>query len=203
MLAARDGEALSAEGTRHLETIVRNALRMGRLIDALLAHARLGGQRLSRQQTDPASAARAAAEQMRSVAERDRVVDISIDEMPRCEADPVLLGQVYENLIGNAVKFTRGRDRAVIQVGAHAAQGDGGEAVYFVRDNGVGFDMRYSHKLFGLFQRLHTGSEFVGNGAGLAIVHRIIDRHGGRIWAEAEPGRGATFYFTLGSGNGR
>ena len=203
MLAARDGHALSPEGTRHLDTIGRNAVRLGRLIDSLLAHAHLGGQRISREPLDPASTARAAAEQMRAALERGRVVDISVDDMPRCEADPVLLGQVYENLIGNAVKFTRGRDRAVIEVGATPRRTDAGGPVYYVRDNGIGFDMRYAHKLFGLFQRLHTDTEYAGNGAGLAIVHRIIDRHGGRIWAEAEPDVGATFYFTLGAGTRR
>jgi signal transduction histidine kinase len=203
MLAARDGHALSAEGTRHLDTIGRNAVRMARLIDSLLAHAHLGDRRISREPLDPASTARAAAEQMRAAAEGGRVVDISVDEMPRCEADPVLLGQVYENLIGNAVKFTRGRDRAVIEVGATPPRTDSGGTVYFVRDNGIGFDMRYAHKLFGLFQRLHTDADYMGTGAGLAIARRIIDRHGGRIWAEAEPDVGATFYFTLGTGTGR
>ncbi|TMD97730.1 MAG: hypothetical protein E6I76_05695 [Chloroflexi bacterium] len=201
MLAARDGHALSSEGRRHLDTIDRNALRMGRLIDALLVHAHLSGQRLSREPLDPAATARAAAEQMRSGVDGARLVDISIAEMPGCEADPVLLGQVYENLIGNAVKFTRGRERAVIEVGSTPPRAADGDAVYFVRDNGVGFDMRYARKLFGLFQRLHTDPEFGGNGAGLAIVHRIIDRHGGRIWAEAEPDVGATFYFTLSGGD--
>ena len=138
---------------------------------------------------------------MRSGVDGARLVDISIAEMPGCEADPVLLGQVYENLIGNAVKFTRGRERAVIEVGSTPPRAADGDAVYFVRDNGVGFDMRYARKLFGLFQRLHTDAEFGGNGAGLAIVHRIIDRHGGRIWAEAEPDVGATFYFTLSGGD--
>jgi signal transduction histidine kinase len=196
MLEAADGAALSAEGRRHLATIARNAQRMGRLIDALLDHAHLGGRRLILQPVDPAAAARAAAEQLR--AGGDGAVDISVDEMPRCRADPVLLGQVYENLIGNAVKFTRPGERAVVRVGWRRAGGNGAAPVYFVRDNGIGFDMRYAHRLFGLFERLHDGPDFTGNGAGLAIVHRIIDRHGGRIWAEAEPGMGATFYFTIG-----
>ncbi len=201
MLDAADGAALSPAGARHLDTITRNAQQMGRLIDSLLAHAHLGGRRLILQPVDPATVARTAAEQLRAGADGGRRVDITVDDMPRCEADPVLLGQVYENLIGNAVKFTKVRERAVIQVGARrGGDGDGGGPVYFVRDNGIGFDMRYSHKLFGLFERLHTGPGFTGTGAGLAIVHRIIDRHGGRIWAEAEPGQGATFSFTIGHG---
>jgi signal transduction histidine kinase len=202
MLAARDGAVLSPDGSRHLATIARNAQQMGRLIDSLLDHAHLGGRLLARMPVDPAAAARGAAEQIRADAGTTRIVDITVDEMPRCEADPVLLGQVYENLIGNAVKFTRGRDRAVIRVGSRQSEDERGDAVYFVRDNGIGFDMRYAPKLFGLFQRLHTGADFAGNGAGLAIVHRIIERHGGRVWAEAEPGVGATFYFTIGHDDG-
>ncbi|HEX3606415.1 MAG TPA: MASE1 domain-containing protein [Candidatus Dormibacteraeota bacterium] len=197
MLATGDGAVLSAEGSRHLETIARNARQMGRLIDSLLDHAQLGGQQLIRQPVDPAAAARAAAEQMGAGGDPARAVDIIVEEMPGCRADPVLLGQVYENLLDNAVKFSRGREPARIRVGA---QHGAGAPVYYVRDNGIGFDMRYAHKLFGLFERLHTGPDFTGTGAGLAIVHRIIHRHGGRIWAEAEPGAGATFYFTIGQG---
>jgi light-regulated signal transduction histidine kinase (bacteriophytochrome) len=123
-----------------------------------------------------------------------RRVEIRIDNLPPCYADPGLLKQVFANLLGNAVKFTRDRDPAYIEVGCEQAQG---LQVYFVRDNGVGFDMRYADKLFGVFQRLHQADEYEGAGVGLAIVQRIIHRHGGKVWAEALEGKGATFYFTL------
>ena len=127
-----------------------------------------------------------------------RQVDCQIQDLPAAHSDAVLLEQVYVNLLGNAVKFTRERNPARIEVGFTR---ESGRVTYYVRDNGVGFDMQYADKLFGVFQRLHAQDEYEGTGAGLAIVQRIVRRHGGEIWAESELGQGATFYFTLGAEN--
>ncbi len=123
-----------------------------------------------------------------------RPIDWRIAPMPAMQADPVMMRQVFQNLLSNAVKYTRGRDPAVIEVSARI---EGGEFVCTVRDNGVGFDMAYVHKLFGVFQRLHRAEEFEGVGIGLANVQRIVERHGGRIWAEGALGQGAAFHFAL------
>jgi light-regulated signal transduction histidine kinase (bacteriophytochrome) len=125
-----------------------------------------------------------------------RHVDIQLGKLPPCEGDAALLKQVWHNLISNAVKYTRKRDAAVIEIGCEPGE----KSAYFVRDNGAGFEMRYAGKLFGVFQRLHRADEFEGTGVGLAIVQRIIHRHEGRIWADAEPDRGATFHFVLQNG---
>jgi light-regulated signal transduction histidine kinase (bacteriophytochrome) len=125
-----------------------------------------------------------------------RQVNLVIGELPICQADPGLLKQVWANLLDNALKFTRGRPVARIEVGYHE---QAGERVYFVQDNGVGFDMHYADKLFGVFQRLHSAQDYDGTGVGLALTQRIVHRHGGRVWAEAEVDQGATFSFTLGA----
>lgn len=125
----------------------------------------------------------------------ERRTEVRVGDLPPCFGDPGLLRQVWLNLLSNAVKYSGKRASAVIEVGA-APTPDG--IAYFVKDNGVGFDMRYAHKLFGVFQRLHRAEEFEGTGIGLALVQRIIHRHGGKVWAEAEPDKGATFWFTLG-----
>jgi light-regulated signal transduction histidine kinase (bacteriophytochrome) len=169
---------------------------MGRLIDDLLAFSRLSRQDLGRRLIQPATLARQALEQL-EVDRAGRSVEVVIDDMPEASADPSLVRQVYVNLLSNALKFTRTRSPAHIRAGSLHQNGT---PVYFVRDNGVGFDMAYVDKLFGVFQRLHRSDEYEGTGVGLAIVQRIVHRHGGRVWVEGEVDRGATFYFTLPEG---
>lgn len=124
----------------------------------------------------------------------DRRIDLNLCHNPPGMGDRSLIKQVLVNILSNAIKYTRNRDVAHIEVGGHATES---ENVYYVKDNGVGFDMRYHDKLFAVFQRLHSAEEYEGTGVGLAIVQRIVHRHGGRVWAESEPDKGATFYFTL------
>jgi hypothetical protein len=186
---------LPKEGRRYLNLVRSNAQKMGQLIDDLLNFSRMNRRPIHRVPVDPANVAREALESIQS--EMDgREVSISVGELPEAEADPALLRQVFVNLLSNALKFTRRRDAGRIEIGSHI---DGGKRiVYSVKDNGVGFDMRYKDKLFGVFQRLHRAEEYEGTGVGLALIQRIIHRHGGEVWVEAQPDKGATFYFTLG-----
>ena len=187
------GTSLPPEGRRLLSSVRENTQRMGRLIDDLLAFSRLGGKALDVAPVDLASLARTVVNEARQV-DAERQVEVTIAELPPVAGDGSLLRQVLTNLIGNAFKFTRNRSDPRIEVGSRS---DGGEIVYYVRDNGAGFDMRYASKLFGVFQRLHRRDEFEGSGVGLALVQRIVHRHGGRIWGEGQVNEGATFYFTL------
>ena len=183
---------LAGHARHYLEVVRDNALRMGELIDDLLTFARLGRQPLEKQAIVTADLV---AQALRDVeGEIEPRTEIAVRELPPCAGDPALLKQVFINLLANAIKYSGKRPQARIEVGALPR--GGGAAVYYVRDNGVGFDMRYAHKLFGVFQRLHHAGEYPGTGIGLATVQRIVHRHGGRVWAEAEPDRGATFYFT-------
>ncbi len=186
---------LSAEALRYLHKVRQNAQQMGQLIDDLLTFSRLGRKPLTKQPLALAPIVRAVLDSLRAEGE-GRQLEIVMGDLPLCLGDPALLKQVFANLIGNALKYSRPRDPAVIEIGCR--QGSHlGELVYYVKDNGVGFDMRYGGKLFGVFQRLHRAEEYEGTGVGLAIVQRIIHRHGGRIWAEGVVNQGATFYFTL------
>ena len=194
ILLERYSEHLDAKGCHYLEEVRTGARNMGRLVDELLALSRVGRQEPQLQVTGLSSLF----EEVRSELMKDsgdREIEWKIANLPFVECDPTLMRQVVMNLLSNAVKYTRARDRAVIEVG-HARQGS--EAVTFVRDNGVGFNMKYADKLFGVFQRLHRAEDFEGTGVGLATVQRIIGKHNGRVWAEAELNQGATFYFTLG-----
>jgi PAS domain S-box-containing protein len=187
---------LPAEGLHYLDLVRRNAQQMDELVEALLKFSRLGRQALNLQPVALDQLARQAWEELSAeyAPPTGRRVEFTLGELPTVQADPVLLKLVLLNLFANALKFTRQRAVAVIHLGSRA---ENGEQVYFVKDNGVGFDPRYTSKLFGVFQRLHRAEEYEGTGVGLATVQRIIHRHGGRVWAEAELGQGATFYFTL------
>jgi len=188
-------DEMPAEALRLLGRVAKNAERMGTLIDGLLEFGRLSRQVLRRQRVDPAQIVREVIEEFAPQRE-GRQVKFEIGALPPCWADPVLLKQVYANLIGNALKYTARRPEARIEIGS-IRMGLG--PVYYVRDNGVGFDMAYASKLFGMFQRLHGAEEFEGNGVGLALVRRIVERHDGEVWADAAPDRGATFFFRLGA----
>lgn len=184
--------SLSPEAQRYLGLVRNNALDMDKLIDDLLAFSRLARQELATKRVSPKEIVNLALKELESALE-GRAVELTIADLPDCKADPALLKLVYINLLENAIKFTRGKDPATVEIGFIDLDD---ENVYFVKDNGVGFDMQYADKLFGVFQRLHRAEDFEGTGVGLANVQRIISRHGGRVWAEAEVDQGATFYFT-------
>jgi PAS domain S-box-containing protein len=184
---------LPPEAQDYLKRIGDAAERMSKLIDGLLAFLRLMRRPLEKRTVSPTDLVHKALANMPAELV-DRDVTLTVAELPPCQADPALLEQVLSNLLSNALKYTRQREKARITVG-WARQGD--QNVYFVQDNGVGFDMQYAHKLFGMFERLHHRDEYEGTGIGLAIAQRIVERHGGRIWAEAQIDQGATFYFTL------
>ncbi len=181
----------------HLERISREARHMAILIDALLEFTHFSRCDLRPQTVDMAAMARRLGEDLRPAGLR---AQMRVGPMPSCRGDPALLRRLWTVLLDNAFKYTRGRDPAVIEAGARREEG---QAIYFVRDNGAGFDMQYAGKLFGMFSRLHAVGEFDGAGAGLALAQRILTRHGGRIWAESAPGRGATFHFTVGEPESR
>jgi PAS domain S-box-containing protein len=191
-----EGERLGEEAANYLHRIQENTQRMQRLIQDMLTFARVARQPLNRQVVEPAELVRRTYADVQAEYP-ERQVQLVVGDLPPCEADPALLAQVCHNLLSNALKFTRTREVASIEIGA---SWEGDSAIYFVRDNGVGFDMRYAAKLFTAFQRLHSEEEYEGSGVGLSIVRRIITRHGGRVWIEAAPDHGATVSFTLHDG---
>jgi light-regulated signal transduction histidine kinase (bacteriophytochrome) len=194
MLRDYRGSPTAREPMIHLDQITRGAREMSALIDGLLALSRISHMEMRREVTSLDELVKRAVNQVRQESGGERVVEWRLASLPSLECDPDLMLQVFANLIDNAVKYSRPRPHAVIEIGIGTA---GSEKYVFVRDNGVGFDMRYARKLFGVFQRLHRQDEFEGTGIGLATVNRIIERHGGRIWAESHLNQGAEFRFTL------
>ncbi|HSI13289.1 MAG TPA: ATP-binding protein, partial [Chthoniobacter sp.] len=198
LLKSHASDGLGDKGKRYLKTISDSAKRMGALIDDLLVFSRIGRAEMRHSKVDLNPLVEEVIQELR-VETLKRNVAWKRQELPTVDGDPSLLRQVFVNLLSNAVKYTRPRDPAEIEVGSVVSDD---HHMIFVRDNGVGFDMTYVGKLFGVFQRLHRAEEFEGTGIGLANVQRIILRHGGKTWAEGKSGEGATFYFTLPMGAG-
>ena len=182
---------LDADGKRLLDVVRSNARQMGRLIDDLLSFSRSGRQEIARSSIDMESLVKAAFDDLKAA---DEAISFAVGPLPPADGDPSLMRQVWVNLISNALKFTRPKAERVIDISGRA---EPGRVVYSVKDNGVGFDVAYANKLFGVFQRLHSSQEFEGTGVGLALVQRIVHRHGGEVWAEGRVGEGATFSFSL------
>lgn len=192
MLIEDHGKELDKEARRKLDVILGETSRMGALIDDLLAFSRLGRKVMQVSELDMTELARTTFDSLNQ--QHGTPVEFHLGSLPPGRGDRILIGQVWANLLSNALKFSSNREKPVIEVNAIS---DEKEHIYFVRDNGAGFDPRYQSKLFEVFQRLHDASEFPGTGVGLALVQRIVARHGGRVWAESKPDAGATFYFTL------
>jgi PAS domain S-box-containing protein len=183
-----DGEA-----TRLVNIVLKNALKMGQLVDDLLGFSRLGRKELLKHTVSMKDMVEGVWEEQKQFTD-GRQIEFILKELPDAHADSVTLRQLWVNLISNAIKYSRDKEKATIEIGSEEKED---MLIYYVRDNGVGFDMKYYKKLFGVFQRLHSDHEFEGTGVGLAIVQRIITKHGGTIWADAKPNEGATFYFSL------
>jgi len=184
---------LDAEGKRLLNIIRTNARSISELINGLLTFSHLGRQPLDQVDINMEELAKSAFDELQA-ANKERSVLIELQALPPAFGDRNMIRQVFYNLISNAFKFTRPKQNPTIEIGF---QDSGNQHTYYVRDNGVGFDMQYSPKLFGVFQRLHSVDEFEGAGVGLALVQRIVLRHGGKVWAEGKVNEGATFYFSL------
>jgi light-regulated signal transduction histidine kinase (bacteriophytochrome) len=194
LLQKKAGTAPDEQSRHYMTTISDSAKKMGLLIDDLLSFSRMGRQAMAFRQVDLRDLVRDVIRDLAPDA-AGRTIDWRIGDLPAVEGDASMLRIVLGNLIANAVKFTRPRQEAHIEIGAQPGQKS--ETVIFIRDNGVGFDMTYADKLFGVFQRLHRADEFEGTGIGLANVRRIIARHGGRVWAQGKPDQGAAFFFSL------
>ena len=201
------GDTVTPSGRARLDRVIRGAERMDQMIEDLLRFSRLSRTPPDRRRIDLNAMATRVVGELQA-ADPQRHIEVLIDPLPDCQGDPGLIEQVMSNLLSNAFKFTKDRSDARVELGSYTAKvatpespdapGEPEELVYFVRDNGAGFNMKYADKLFGVFQRLHTQEQFAGTGVGLSIVKRILERHGGRIWAESTPGQGATFLFVVG-----
>jgi signal transduction histidine kinase len=187
---------LDAEGNRLLDVVRASSRQMGQLIDDLLAFSRLGREPLRTRPLPMNDLVNQIIDETRSHHD-GRTIDFVVGKLGIAEADPALLKQALANLVSNAIKFTRDSNPAIVEIGCRNGTAAGDPTVYYVKDNGAGFDMKYYDKLFGVFQRLHTTREYPGTGVGLAIVQRVVTKHGGRVWADSKPGEGATFCFTL------
>ena len=192
MVLARYSEQMPPDAKRLLQQVDASAKRMAQLIEDLLRFSKLSRQALTKSRVNISEVVNTIVQELRNES-LGREIEVRISDLPNVTGDPSLLRQVFVNLLSNAFKFTR-KTKALIEVGCDTS---GVENVFFVKDNGAGFDMAYANRLFSVFQRLHTQDQFEGTGVGLSIVQRIIQRHGGRIWAQAEVGKGATFYVAL------
>ena len=188
------GRHLDRLGQDHLERVLAASARMNGMIDAVLAQAQLAGASLAREEIDLSALAREVGAELLALQPDAPCVQLQIANGLRAQADALLVRRVLENLLGNALKYSAKVGEPRVELGCMPATNP---PVYFVRDNGAGFDMQHADKLFGMFQRLHSAKDFPGTGVGLAGVRNIVRRHGGRVWAEAQPGQGACFYFTL------
>ena len=193
MLKEDYNDTLDEEGQRILNAIMHNARQMGALIDDLIAFSGMSRKTVEHSPVDMTDLAEKSLGELHEL-EKPVNLHVSLRSLPDCFGDQSMIKQVWVNLLSNAIKYSSRNAEPRIEIGASA---NGDKNIYFIKDNGVGFDMKYAHKLFGVFQRLHSASEFQGTGIGLALAQRIINKHNGQIWAEAEPGKGATFFFSL------
>jgi PAS domain S-box-containing protein len=184
---------LDAEGDRLMNNILNNAKKMGQLIDDLLSFSRIGRNELVKREISMHDMVMNLSSELKDE-QPDRIIEFHIKHLLPAQADNIAIRQVWLNLISNAIKYSKHKEKAIIEIDSYIK---GNEIIYYIKDNGAGFDMRYANKLFGVFQRLHSDDEFEGTGVGLALVQRIIKKHGGRVWAEGKVNEGATFYFTL------
>lgn len=186
-------EKFDGEATRLINIVKNNSKKMGQLIDDLLAFSRLGRRELTKTTVNMTSMVTTIWEELMRLNEGTNL-KLTLSDLPEAKADNLTINQVWTNLISNAIKYSRYKEQPMVEIGHFNKEGD---SIYYVRDNGAGFDMKYYDKLFGVFQRLHSSREFEGTGVGLAIVHRIVTKHGGRIWAESKIQEGTTFYFSI------
>jgi len=186
------GDKLDQEGMRILNVIINNVLKMGQLIDDLLAFSRIGKQSLIKVNVDMDALVKTIDSELNI--QQEKKIEMNIKSLLSNKCDSSMMKQVMTNLISNALKYSGKKEMSIVEIGSY---NDANMNVYYVKDNGVGFDMKYYDKLFGVFQRLHSSNEFEGTGVGLALVHRIINKHGGKVWAEAKVDEGATFFFSI------